>query len=330
MKTGFLAMAACFMLTSASLQAQDTTYTRLFRLYIDDDFINLRGKGTDEAYSAGLNLSFFYNKQRTPHFFIDRWMPHAGSNAVNTFGWGITQLVYTPRDINKTPPDRNDYRYAGALFAVHSLQSFNPIKKYSFSSEVILGVMGPPSFAEQTQKFFHRVINYRLPKGWAYQLPADALVNINFTAEKMIAQYRRNIELSGGGRIAVGTMEDGLTVFAKIRAGIMNPCFNGFMAQHTTPRKKQRLQAYAFIKPGAELLGYYALIDGGVFNKSASYYDDKNTMAPNNQKLIGHIDGGLTISSGKIALSVTEKIATSMLKDVRAHAIGNISLYVAW
>lgn len=68
----------------------------------------------------------------------------------------------------------------------------------------------------------------------------------------------------------------------------MTPGFSGFIARHSGARKKQRLQAYAFIQPGAELLDYYALIDGGAFNRGASCYDGKYTGTPNNQELIGY------------------------------------------
>ncbi len=314
----------------SALRAQDTTYNRQFRLSIDDDFINLRGKGTDEAYTAGTNFSLFYDKHHTSRFFLDRWMPRAGPQAINTFGWGIAQLIYTPRDINRVPPDPDDYRYAGALIAVHSLYSYNPDKNYSFQTEIVGGVMGPPSLAEEAQKFFHSVIGYRSPAGWNYQLPTDALLNVNITAEELFFKYGKLAEITGVARLAAGTMEDGLTIYGKIRAGIMNPYFNGFMQQHSSLAIKRRLQVYAFIEPGAEVLGYYALIERGLFNNKPSYYDNKHTRAPDNRKLIGHVDGGLIFSSGKVAVSVSEKIATSMLKDVRAHSVGNVSFYIAW
>lgn len=319
-----------FLTTTLYSQDSSLTYRHLFRLSVDDDFINLRGRGTDEAYSAGISFNLFYIKQHPSHFFADRWMPKAGSNAINIFGWGAEQLIYTPRNISLVPPDKNDYRYAGALAITHTLYSYNPVKKYSLQTELVTGVMGPPSLAEETQTFFHHVINYRLPAGWDYQLPFDVLVNINVTGEKLLAKYSRLAEVTGGVRVAAGTMEDGVTIFTKLRAGIMHPYFNGFISQHSNTQRTQRLQLYAYIKPGAELLGYYALINGGLFNEKPGYYDDKQTHHPDNRKVIGHVDGGLTLSGHRFALSVSEKIATSMLKNVRAHSVGNISLYIIW
>lgn len=334
MKNTFLlvALTCLFSLFTVTLYSQDSskTYSHLFRISVDDDFINFRGHGTDEAYSAGISFNFFYAKQHPSSFFIDRWMPKAGSGANNVFGWGAEQLIYTPRNISLVPPDKNDYRYAGALAIAHTLYSYNAVKKYSLQTELVMGVMGKPSLAEETQTFFHHVINYRLPAGWDYQLPFDVLVNVNVTAEKLLAKYRHIAEVTGGVRVAAGSMEDGITIFAKLRAGIMRPYFNGFISQHSNPQHKQRLQLYAYIKPGAELLGYYALINGGLFNNKPSYYDDKQTHHPDNRKLIGHVDGGITLSGHKFALSVSEKIATSMLKEVRAHSVGNISFYFVW
>ncbi|HWB28672.1 MAG TPA: lipid A deacylase LpxR family protein [Chitinophagaceae bacterium] len=315
---------------TGKVQAQDTTFGHLFWLSIDDDCINLRGKGTDEAYTAGINLGMVYNKRHLSKFFIDRWLPKTGIGAVNTFEWAISQLIYTPSDISRVPPAKNDYRYAGALVASHTLYSANPVKKFGIQTTVIAGVMGPPSFAEQTQTFFHHVINYRLPRGWDYQLPFDVLVNVNVTAEKMLAEYRNRAELMGGARFAAGSMEDGLTIYLKIRAGIMKPYFDGYISGHSNTHRKKRLQLYAFIQPGAELLGYYALIQGGLFNDKPSYYDDGITPRADSRKLIGHVNGGLTLAGRKFAIAVTEKIATSLLKNVRAHSVGNISIFFAW
>jgi len=137
-----------FFFSAGQLCAQQPdTPTHMIRIYEDDDFINIWGQGTDNAYTNGTRLDYFYNLQHPSRFFIDKALPKAGAGSVNTYGWGIVQLMYTPDDLTSKAYNPHDYPYSGSLFASHSLFSYNPIKKYSFQSELILGVIGPAALA---------------------------------------------------------------------------------------------------------------------------------------------------------------------------------------
>src|SRR5438105_5875223 len=168
------------LLATGIARAQDNAvYNKMLRIYEDNDFINIRGDGTDEGYTNGTRLDIFFVKNKRPRFFIDRWMPKAGDSSVNTYGWGIMQVMITPSDISKHIPDANDYPYSGALFVAHSLHATNPVKKYNLQTELLMGVMGPPALAKQLQVLAHRIINYQQPMGWDHQLKTDVLLNLN-------------------------------------------------------------------------------------------------------------------------------------------------------
>src|SRR5882672_9811239 len=102
-------------------QSSDNVSTHMFRLYEDNDFMNIRGKGTDNSYTNGTRFDFFYTKRKQSRFFIDRLMPKAGDSSINIFSWSLAQLMVTPNDISITQYQPNDYPYAGALFTAHSL-----------------------------------------------------------------------------------------------------------------------------------------------------------------------------------------------------------------
>lgn len=46
----------------------------LFRVYHDNDFINFRGNGTDEAYTYGVKFDLFYSRRKKP-----KLLPTAGA-----------------------------------------------------------------------------------------------------------------------------------------------------------------------------------------------------------------------------------------------------------
>lgn len=82
--------------TTVKLTAQTNAPSDIFRAYEDDDFLNDLGRGTDKAYTSGLQVTLFYNKNHASHFFLDHCLPKAGDSSINTYGLGLMQIMYTP------------------------------------------------------------------------------------------------------------------------------------------------------------------------------------------------------------------------------------------
>jgi hypothetical protein len=163
-------------------QSSDNINTHMFRLYEDNDFLNIRGKGTDNSYTNGTRFDLFYTKKKQSRFFIDRLMPKAGDSSINIFSWSLAQLMVTPNDISTTQYQPNDYPYAGALFAAHSLYSYNAERNIVSRLNWSL-VFAVRFLAKQSQTLIHSFIHYQKPMGWDNQLKTYPLFNINFTAE---------------------------------------------------------------------------------------------------------------------------------------------------
>ncbi len=317
------------------LQAQDRNmYDHLFRFTYENDFINVLGKGTDNEYTGGLRIDHFYTKKQVSNSILDRWMLQAGDHAVNTYGWSLMQIAFTPDDLSKTNPDVSDYPYAGGLFLVHTLHSSDPVNKYSIQTELIGGIMGPYSYAAETQERIHRWIHYQLPMGWDKQMPTGLLLNLNMTAEKSIAESGRWLELSAGANARIGTMEDGANVYGLLRVGKMLPYYDGYLSQYGSPleNKPHRSQVYLVVKPGLSWTGYNAFIDGGVFAGKSSYYRiSHNEKAPytSDRNIHPFGDAGLVFVSGKISASITQRIMSTLLEGYLPHAVGNIAITVS-
>jgi lipid A 3-O-deacylase len=279
------------VLMTGAARAQDTSrYRTMVRMYEDNDFMDLWGNGSDKGYTNGTRLDIFYNKKRPSRFFIDRWMPKAGDSSVNTFGWGIMQMMVTPNDLSKRNPDKDDYPYSGALFVVHSLHASNPIKKYNIQTEWLIGVMGPPSLAEQAQKFMHRLIHYQKPMGWDYQLPTDLILNLNLAAEKLLA-HNNSMELIGGARVVGGTALNGAALYSLFRIGKMQSYFDGFISQYNGGKHRQ---IYFVLRPAVEWMLSNALIEGGLFTRSKNNdHETRNGGVPalGRRRIVGNSTG---------------------------------------
>jgi len=331
------------------------TPTHLFRVYEDDDFINIWGQGSDNAYTNGTRLDYFYNPDHPSRFILDRVLPKAGRGSVNTYGWGIVQLMYTPDKLLVSDYQPDDYPYSGALFASHTLYSYNPVSKFSFQNELVLGVIGPASLAGQTQRLVHRWEGFDIPQGWSHQYRNDLLLNLNVTAEKQLVQAGRGLEVIAGSQLSAGTMQNSLTVYPLIRFGNMTPYFEGFISQFSTTGTKRdgsrKGQFYFFVKPAAQLVLTNALLQGGVFTHNPNLHPlpDSKPAPPGGQgpqtttietippkpypdlnKLETSLTYGAVFSSGNFGLYFSQIASSAQLKGLYCHQTGNISLYFAW
>ena len=325
---------------SLCLYAQTKQGACLLRIYEDNDFLNIRGKGTDKAYSGGTRFDLFYEQKRKPRLFPGILRSKKDST-INIRGWGLMQTIFTPNDISDPYFQPNDYFYSGALFIIRSLYSYNPVRHYSFQTELQLGIRGPAALGKQSQTFIHRMIHYTIPMGWDNQLQNAPVINVNFTFEKQVTPLNKNFELIAGGKVYLGTLRNGLTFSPQIRWGLMNPYFNGYINQFSgtlcsSNKMKNKIQAYIVIKPEIQLVFNNALLEGGLFaKKPAVKFDNRLSVIPSDinnyaardiRNWVYAINYGAVVSSGKFAISFIQNTSTEMRKGTYSHEVGNISM----
>ena len=310
---------------------QDTSTRLLLRIYDDNDCFDLRGGGTDDAYTNGTRIDVFYRLPHPARGVVNKILPKAGDSSINIYGWGIMQLMFTPDDLSEPAYQPNDYPWSGALLAAHTLYSYNPAKKFDLQTELLLGVIGPASLASQTQTLMHRMEQYPLPMGWGHQFHDDLLLNINFTAEKQLAAWGSTVEVIGGSQLCLGTMRNSLSLYPLIRIGLMTPYFQGYLSQYSS-RPTRKWQVYLLLKPKGELILTNALLEGGVFTGNPNIKNDKGPALPYHalNRMVYSMDYGAVASSGNFSISFTQNASSAMMKGLYSHSIGNISLYFGW
>lgn len=327
---------ALFVLFCAAFSPALAQSDHLFRVYEDNDFINIAGKGTDKGYTNGTRFDYFFDKKQPAHFFLDKWFPTAGEGSVNTFSYSLQQVMLVPSDISKPEPDKNDWPYSGALVLSHGLYSTHPLRKWAIQTEITAGVIGPLSLAEQTQTWIHRLIGYTRPMGWHDQMPGDVLLNIGLQTENMIWQPGKAFELIGGVQVQAGTMLDGASAHLQLRTGDMHPYFDSYIGQFASARGantgRHRIQYYFFIKPAVQWWGYNALLQGGIFSGKSAYYAgiDSKGQSPELKRITATVDAGLVLIIGNLSFSFVQKEMSPLIHNVSNQTIGNISITFSW
>ncbi len=319
--------------------AHDDTLTHLLRIYEDNDFINIWGEGTDDAYTNGTRIDYFYQHRRRS-YGIDRWMPAAGDSAVDIYGWGVMQIMYTPDDITDPDYQPNDYPWSGELIVLHSRYSYNPEKRYDLQTELVLGVIGPAATNRQTQSMVHHLIRYDQPAGWDHQYRNDLLANVNLTAEKELVSLGSVVTVIGGAQVYAGTMQNGAALYPLILIGKKQAYFKGFLSQYTSPahKGKKPWQAYLLVRPEMQYFFTNAVLQGGSFttnpNLQPTRQPDGKPVTPQPyhplQPWVGSFAFGAVLTHGRTGISFTQTATAATLKGLYCHTVGNISLYFGW
>jgi len=299
---------------------------RMLRMSEDDDYINFWGYGTDNAYTNGSRIDYFYQPDHPPHGVLGKYAPRAGFGSAEVYSWGVYEIMYTPNNITKTGWQPNDYQYAGAIVASHSRYSINPEKKYSVQTELVFGLIGPSALGKEIQSGFHRLIHYTQPMGWGHQYRNDALINLNITAEKQLLAAGHWLSLIGGAQAYAGTMQNGAALYPMLLIGKMQPWFDGLFSRYTSPdrdrRGRKNWQGYFIFKPKLEYFVQNAMLQGGLFT-----HNPNPGPSPQLEPWVPSVTYGFVFSQGRFGFSITENVSSSTLRHLYCHDVGNVSLY---
>jgi len=306
-----------------SLNAQPERESRSMRVLMDNDFLNFRGAGTDRYYTNGIRIDYFFKKKRKAKFPSSILLNISKDNN-NVYGWGLAQFMFTPQDITLPDIHYNDRPYGGALYAIHSLQSIDTAKKIKVTTELFLGVIGPISFAEESQTWVHGMINSPKPEGWHNQVSNDIILNYNITIEKQILYPSKSILLLGFVETYSGTLYNAAGMGFMLRIGKFNNYFNG--APKIDVGVKNKYQLYVFMRPTARVVIGNALMEGGLISQltqsQQGYTLDKDLV----ERLCVLYDVGLTFEMPGFSISLIQKLRTPEFKGSHSQEVGNITM----
>lgn len=147
---------------------------RTFSFYFENDLF----ADTDQQYTNGIKLSWisedltgYAKSDSLPDWslpIISR-LPFINEQGLQrNVALSIGQNMYTPEDISVESLIEDDRPYAGWTYFGIGLHSKN--ERRLDSMEIQLGIVGPLSFAEQTQKLVHKLSDNQSPNGWDNQI----------------------------------------------------------------------------------------------------------------------------------------------------------------
>lgn len=131
---------------------------------------DLFGSSRDQHYTHGSKVSWLSPRNAAPEFAYDvaNFLPMFPDGGSLRISYSAGQSIFTPDDIRIVEPPEDSRPYAGWLYAGIGIVSESDDQIDSL--DLNIGMVGPASLAEQTQKTWHGFIGSPEPLGWDTQL----------------------------------------------------------------------------------------------------------------------------------------------------------------
>ncbi len=309
-------------LNPALAQAEPERVT--FSVFFENDYFY----HTDRDYTNGVELAWTTGPDDTPQWSIDaaRALPFFPKEGEVRASYALGQNIYTPANLRLSDPPLTDRPYAGYLYLSYGL-----IEKSAATLDelqVQLGVVGPDSLAEATQKFVHSVLKDINPQGWGTQLHNEpAFVIGDEHAWRALASgslWGFSFDASPHVGGMAGTVYDYVNAGAMARIGFDLPDDYG------PPRIEPSLPGTNFFEPTGPFGWYlFAGVDGRAIARNL--FLDGNTWQSSRsvQKipLVGDLQLGAAISTEDWRLSFTHVFRSREFETQRhADQFGAINL----
>ena len=292
--------------------------------YLTLQFDNDMFGGSDRHFTHGMRASWLSPAGKTPDIIRDMasQLPFFKPNQKMRISYSIGQNIFTPEDISRSDPSRDDRPYAGWLFAGIGLVAANDQRLDKLELDV--GVVGPYSLSDEVQTQWHDFIGITKPEGWGKQIrtePGFALFyerswrqlhDIDLTGIIPIENFGVDMTPHVGGALG--------NVFIHGTGGVTFRIGDDLRNDFGPPKLRPNLPGTDYFEPddnigwylfaGAEarLVGRNIFLDGNTFRDSRSV--DKIP-------LVGDFQIGIAITFWRARLSYTQVYRT---KEFRGQA----------
>ncbi|MEM9724050.1 MAG: lipid A deacylase LpxR family protein [Pseudomonadota bacterium] len=267
---------------------------------------------TDRDYTSGVRLDYITPRnQLSPFGDVAKRQLNPWLKAEDWYEiYAVGQTIFTPTDIS-APPARGDRPYAGFLYGSFGVAADSGDQLNTVVLDV--GVVGPLSGAEQTQKYVHDIIDAAKPVGWDLQLENEPAFRVLYEHKRRafldlsLPFFDLGVDMLPHANVSLGTLDISAGAGVTLRLGA------GLLDDYGPPRVRPAVGAPGFFSTnrffrwylfaGAEgrAVGRNLLLEGNTFGGR-----DGVTINP----FVGDFQVGAAAGLGAVELSYTHVLRT--------------------
>lgn len=305
--------AAGMLLTTAILAfpliglADEQEERGTFSLVFENDLFY----AVDRHYTNGIRLSWLTAPNRTPDwaYRAARWFPLFPENGTARTNYAFGQNMYTPSDITVRNPPPGSRPYAGWLYG--SLGLIVETGQRLDQLELTIGVVGPASLAEQTQKFVHAHTGADDPRGWDTQIKNEPGFILTYQRNwrgffaQSFSEFDFDVMPHAGGALG--------NIFTYANAGVMLRFGHRLPLDYGPPRIQPSLPGSGFFIP-RKSFGWYLFAGAEGRAVARNIFLDGNSFRTgrrvDKEPLVGDLQVGIALTWGNIRLTYTHVLRT--------------------
>lgn len=287
----------------AAVAAEEASKSGTLSFILENDlFYN-----NDRHYTNGVRLVWVPNQQSTIPQWALKWsrlVPWFPKDGEVHPGFALGQSMFTPRDITIADPSPRERPYAGWLYGTIGMgvESGRQLDQFG----ITLGMVGPTSLAEQSQKFVHKVIGSDQPKGWDTQLRNEP--GIVLTYQRSWREFVATTLLKNEFDVAPHLGGALGNVYTYANAGITMRYGSQLPKDYGPPRIQPGLPGSSDFSPRSDFGWYlFAGVDGRLVARNV--FLDGNTFRDSRSvdkfPLVGDLQFGLVLDWPTIRVSYT-------------------------
>jgi len=270
---------------------------------------------TDRYFTNGITFSLqapWLGKMQ-----LSRLMLPYRHKSISSYSLHLVQNMYTPTDTRIAPVLHNDRPYASFLYLGFRRITSNPQRNFRLTTELDLGYIGPYSPGSYLQTLVHSTFPTNdTPMGWETQISTDVLLNYNIRVEKALVA-EKNFMLAANASLKAGSLYTNAGTGFRLQAGKQE---NYFGSKESTD--KPGWQYYFFVQAAANVIGYDATLQGGLFNHENIFRLDAKEIS----HVVGNAEAGFQVLYKGTGLEVAQHWLTPEYKGGMSHKWGRISL----
>lgn len=255
----------------------------IYRLELDNDVVF----DSDNQFSNGWSFQVhtpvadkWHSVDGPEEYLKDfgAWLPSLSAVDLKyRMSFSIGQIIQTPDDLTETDLITDDVPYAGVITVKSTWIAYNDNEFRGF--EIVFGVLGRPSFAEQSQNAFHNLIDVNIAEGWDNQLKTEPVINFNYMRKKKFYKAGRpegfSFDAVINGDVELGTLLTAAGASIETRFGSNMPLGFAYRADPVgryltynatlAPPNPNESSIYATLIVGGTYFAHNLLLDGNVF-----------------------------------------------------------------
>lgn len=269
-------------------------------------------QGGDGHYTGGARVVWAPGPDRpAPQWAagLARQLPWFPGRGRVRHGYAFGQSVFVPNDISLADPPLTDRPYAGWLYGSIGLaaESGRQLDQIGLT----LGIVGPASGAEQTQKFLHEVFGSEEPQGWETQLKNEPGLILTYQRS-----WRGLARTQGAGAELDWTPHVGGAVgnvLTYASAGVTLRYGKGLPDDYGAPRILPALPGSSDFSPASDFGWYlFAGVDGRAVIRNLFLDGNtfRNSRDVDRRPFVGDLQFGFVVDWPAVRLSYTHVVQT--------------------